>query len=150
MFLIISLMINSAIFFFFFSVSFQNSWYLDVGCPTVFFVCFVFLFVSILLQIIWRNSSPSFLFYFFHLCYPVFHFQGPFFNFLNLPFIPPCSGFMDVVSVLIFAWCKNHIIYVSFPYVVSASSHSLVCLSWSVIHSRAFFQMSSKPCLTEA
>lgn len=39
---------------------------------------------------------------------------------------------MDVMSVLIFAWCKNHIIYVSFPYVVSASSHSLACLSWSL------------------
>lgn len=85
-------------------------------------------------------------FLFLSLVLSCFSFPRTFFYFLNLPFIPPCSCFMDVVHVVIFACCKNHIIYVSFPYVVSASSHSLVCLSWSL---SSIVEMSSKLCLTD-
>lgn len=120
-------MINSAIFFFFLFLSRTSGiWMLVV--LSWFFVCFC----SIILLIIWRNPHLYFFFLFISLVLSCFSFPGTLFYFLNLPFIPPCSCFIDVISVLIFAWCKNHIIYVSFPYVDSASSNSLVCLSWSL------------------
>lgn len=125
----------------------------------------VFLFISFLLELLlfecWLPYCfplPHYFVYHLHFLILLISFisaikffisKTSLFYSLNVPFIPPCSFFMDAVSVL-FSDCCNNYVFVSFLSLCSLCTIPLAdfFVLVSLFHFRAISQMSGKPCLS--